>query len=114
MGPEFSAVAAAAVDVSVRTIVQVGGVQRATAFSAVEAASMPDLNDGTGHKILGNPPPLSLSSYLFAFNRSLQASNTTQQDVQIVSNIFYKQAQKHPNKSLIILQADRIQTTKMS
>jgi len=61
MGPEFSAVAAAAVDVSVGSIVQVGGVQRATAFSAVEAASMPDLKDGTGHKILGNPPLLSLS-----------------------------------------------------
>ena len=49
MGPKFSAVAATAVDVSVRTIVQVGGVQRATAFSTVEAASMPDLKDGTGH-----------------------------------------------------------------
>jgi len=55
MGPEFSAVAAAAVDVSIRTIVQVCGVQRATAFSAVEAASMPDLKDGTGHKTLANP-----------------------------------------------------------
>jgi len=58
MGPEFSAVAAAAVDVSVGTIVQVGGVQRATAFSAVEATSMPDLEDGTGRNILGNPPIL--------------------------------------------------------
>jgi hypothetical protein len=57
MGPEFSAVAATAVDVSVRSVVQVGGVQRATAFSTVEAASMPDLKDGTERNILGNPPP---------------------------------------------------------
>lgn len=57
MGPKFSAVAAAAVDVPVRTVVQVGGVQRATAVSTVEAASMPDLKDGTGRKILGKSPP---------------------------------------------------------
>lgn len=69
MGPEFSAVAAAAVDVSVRTIVQVGGVQRATAFSTVEAASMPDLKDGTAHNMLGNPPYLYPHVYLHSTDR---------------------------------------------
>jgi len=89
MGPEFSAVAATAVDFSVGTIVQVGGVQRATAFSTVEAASMPDLKDGTEHKILGTPALLFLSVSLFTSNRSLQGSNTTLQDVKIVT---YKKA----------------------
>jgi len=71
MGPEFSAVAASAVDVSVRTIVQVGGVQRATTFSAVEAASMPDLKDGTGRNILGKPstPYLYVHLYLHSTDR---------------------------------------------
>jgi hypothetical protein len=55
MGPKFSAVAATAIDISIRSIVQVGGVQRAPAVSAVEAASMPDLKDETEHNILGNP-----------------------------------------------------------
>lgn len=67
VGPEFSAVAATAVDVSVRTIVQVGGVQRATAFSTVEAASMPDLKDGTGHKILGTLHPLLIFICIFIY-----------------------------------------------
>jgi hypothetical protein len=55
MGPEFSAIAATAIDIPIRSIVQVGGVQRATAVSTVEATSMPDLKDETGQKILGNP-----------------------------------------------------------
>jgi hypothetical protein len=98
MRPEFSAIAAAAVAVSVRTIVQVGGVQRATAVSTVEAASMPDLKDGTGCKILGNSsPPLSSSSSLFTFNISLQQ---TVKHNPTVSNIFCKMPQKHTNISL--------------
>ena len=47
LGPEVAHVAAAAVDVAVWAVVQVGGVQRAAAVAAVEAAPVPDLEHGT-------------------------------------------------------------------
>ena len=87
MGPEFSAVAATAVDVSVGTIVQVGGVQRATAFSAVEAASMPDLKDGTEHKILGTPPLIFICIFIY-IQQITTGSNTTLQDIETVTYVI--------------------------
>jgi hypothetical protein len=45
MGPKFAAIAATAIDVSIWTIIQIGRVQRATAVSTAEAASMPDLKN---------------------------------------------------------------------
>jgi hypothetical protein len=43
MGPEFSAITATTIDISIWTIIQVGGVQRAATLSTVEATSVPDL-----------------------------------------------------------------------
>jgi hypothetical protein len=43
MGPKFSAITATAIDITIWSIIQVGGVQRATTLSTVEAASVPDL-----------------------------------------------------------------------
>jgi hypothetical protein len=79
MGPKFSAIAATAVDVSIRSIVQVGGVQRATAVTTVEATSMPDLKDGTGHTISGNPTPHVIFILIFIYiQQILTRSNITQ------------------------------------
>lgn len=47
LGPEVASIAAAAVDVAIRTVVQVGGVQGAAAVFAVEAAPVPDLQHAT-------------------------------------------------------------------
>jgi hypothetical protein len=107
MGPEFSAVAAAAVDVSVRTVVQVGGVQRATAVSAVEATSMPDLKDGTGRKIFGNSPPIIFIFILIYIQQIITRSNTTQQSA---THIIKRHKNMHVEVCLIVLHADNIQT----